>query len=127
MSLMRKCIFPTLKITAIGLSAAWTGMIACSKDKELDTNEKSVHLATMGSAGLVGILGFILLRKEGWGKTSRPWLGLSLIASHGIAGVRSRKAVQHQDKKDAVQSGILQILMVILAACVFTTKPHKKV
>ncbi|PHY94775.1 hypothetical protein CSR02_04505 [Acetobacter pomorum] len=102
-------------------------MIACSKDKELDTNEKSVHLATMGSAGLVGILGFILLRKEGWGKTSRPWLGLSLIASHGIAGVRSRKAVQHQDKKDAVQSGILQILMVILAACVFTTKPHKKV
>lgn len=125
MGLIKKCIFPSLKVSAIGLSAAWTAMAACSKDKEMDGQEKSVHLATMGSAGLVGILGFCLLRKDGWGKTYRPWLGLSLIASHGIAGVRSRKAVQHQDKKDAVQSGIMQIVMIILAACVFTTKPNK--
>ncbi|WP_228142463.1 hypothetical protein [Acetobacter ascendens] len=88
MSLIKKCIFPTLKTTAIGLTAAWTAMAACSKSKELDGQEKSVHLATMGSAGLVGILGFCLLRKDGWGKTYRPWLGLSTTVAFCVVSER---------------------------------------
>ncbi|WP_040507965.1 hypothetical protein [Gluconobacter morbifer] len=120
MGLSSKCTLKGLRYTAIALTTLWTTMIWRDRQSGMNVKERDVHLAAMSITGLLGISGFLRMRRDGWKKTCRPWLGVALITAHGFAGVHSRRALQAGDRKDAIRDGFLQMALATLAGLVFT-------
>lgn len=52
-----------------------------------------------------------------------PWLGLAAVAGHGIAGVRSRKALTAGAKTSALVAAACQIVLLVAAYGLMTVKP----
>lgn len=84
---------------------------------------KSVYIAAMAVTGLVGLTGLIITVMGPWYAYGFVWIGLIAVGLHGVAGVRSRKAVVAGGKGKAVGMAVAQIIFLVIAYGLMTVRP----
>ena len=108
-----------LPVASIILTLIWPFLIFLQKEKGMNKPERRVHLAAMSTTGLLGITSVIsVFRKSSKLSLFQLFLVLACVTGHGFLGVRSRKALQSNDKAGAIQYGLYQVILNIFAVLI---------
>lgn len=84
---------------------------------------RTAYIGAMATTGLSGITGLVLIWLGGWLTFVFPWLGLAGVALHGVAGVRSRKALAAGAKRELLAALTVQILTLLVIYWLMMEKP----
>ena len=115
-----------LALLSLLLTLAWAAVVlfAPRTTTTLGRTQRLCYIGAMATTGLVGVTGLMLgLLQGSWMTLLFPWLGLAAVIGHGIAGVRSRKALVAGNKTTAVIAVVVQVLLLVAAYGLMTVKP----
>ena len=113
-----------LAMLSVLATLVWAGMVLLSQAPSVPSGMRRViYIVTMASTGLVGISGIVVTFMASWYAMIFPWLGLVAVAAHGMAGVRSRKALAAGNKAFAIIAVLIQIICLVAAYGIMTVKP----
>lgn len=85
--------------------------------------QKISYISAMATTGLTGIIGLIATLMGPFMATFFPWIGLAVIALHGVLGARSRKAYVINDASPALTLAVLQVVCLIVVYYLMVAKP----
>ncbi len=106
------------------LTAGWAAIVLISDPAQaLGPGRRAVYLGAMISTGLVGVTGLVIVALGPYLTMIFPWLGLALVAAHGMAGARSRRAFMAGAKSRAVVAAGLAVLALLVAYGLMVAKP----
>jgi len=111
-----------LAVLALLLTLVWAAFVVTAKVGP----GRSSRLASVGaiaSTGLVGLTGVVLAFAGGFATKAFPWIGLVAVAVHGVAGARSRWFLAADRKGAAIAAAALQVVLLLVAYGVMTSKP----
>ena len=116
-----------LALLSLLLTIAWAGAVlfAPRVNAALGRTQRLFYVGAMAATGLAGVTGLalVMLGQGAWLTLLFPWLGLVAVIGHGIAGVRSRKALMAGNKTLATVAVVVQILLLVAAYGLMTVKP----
>ena len=116
-----------LAMLSVLLTIGWAGVVlfAPRAAAGLVRTQRMVYVGAMASTGLTGVSGLVIvaLALGAWLVMLFPWLGVLAVVGHGIAGVRSRKALVAGNRAGALVAVVLQILFLVAAYGLMTVKP----
>ena len=115
-----------LALLSLLLTIGWAGVVMFAPQGlgTLGGARRLCYIGAMALTGLAGVSGLMLMLLNGvWMTLLFPWLGLLAVVIHGIAGVRSRKALLAGNKGTAVVAVVVQILLLVATYGLMTVKP----
>lgn len=84
---------------------------------------RSAYIGAMATTGLSGVTGLVVMWLGGWLTFLFPWIGLAGVALHGVAGVRSRKALAAGAKGTLLAALAVQVLTLLVVYWLMMEKP----
>lgn len=110
---------------ALLFTIAWAVVVALAPAglTALGGFRKVVYIGAMAITGLVGLTGLVMMVMGSWYAFGFIWIGLLAVILHGLAGVRSRKAIVAGAKTRAVGMAVAEVAFLVIAYGLMTVRP----